>query len=1285
MNNQTLRAALRANIQLSDSSEASLGGFLDEYFGTSHDTPFGGRERELQALDEWFGQSKHNFALVVSEAGKGKSALLTQWAARLATRKVRVAFAPISIRFGTSLRGAAIRLLTQQLAALTGRKLPEARHFEALRAEFEATISAPYETPLVIVIDGIDEATGWQLGEDLALSAASANCKILLSARSTPALDANAWRQKLGLDPNRTSLFPISGLSQESVDGLLAALQVERRADLSAGIYRLSQGDPLLVRLYLEFLRNSPQARENLPQTPPGLEGWFSLWWSQLRARWVGNPIMEPLAEDIFDLLAASLGPLPRKTLLALLRPKHKDPDLDPRVNLLLQDIRPLLSGDGERVPFVLSHPRLRYFRLEETPQAEREQLNQRFIAAGETELLALRETRLSPAEASSYFVRYLGAHIEALPGPFDKLETLICPAWQAAWEALEGTYDGFLDDVDRAWKQAESTARHDVSRRAISLALVARCALIFSSVSSLVYSLPPNLAGHLVEQGIWSPAVALSQSRWPTGGYRSETLLSLAPWLDLPLLRRALTEATRTKFISDLNEVEGISALLTRMISLGAANEIEQFVEAFPLEVRAMIGTVSWRQWPSALHPLAARWIILGADQVSHCSYAAATVFAALPILEEPQRRILIHSALERLWDEDFGLDTEHAAFLAAAGEWSHGWEAAQRESMAYPTMSMFAAIAPYLPEDKKAEAYDKWFAAAQKILTERFSMLSMAIPRGLSGERLAKVLALIRSKTNDGGYAKPLVALSYEHPELRQEALAAVEKLKGPHGAIGRLSLAPVMDPDNAHRLALDAYRLFLHEIDHGNPTDCWNADASWPRGPGHLDWCYIGNRRYPPVLVVECLRFMHPIEKARCVRELLARFRQIADNDAILATAATLAYELPKESHAHWAQQLSARRKGETNVITLTSLAALLEGEERHLMAIEAWKGSVATDTEEMAGEALSRASQWLTEEEREPLQIEAIDRWRSSPKPPQAAGLARALCAALTLGSALHWIEKDSQEWVLNSLAPAIYKHEPARVRKHLERSLRSLHQNSWTLSKLYRHVENPGAIVAAYVQEERDWRHFLEEPNLAVSLWPLYSSGHVELADKLRKTLTESSAIRIAKMAYSAHKNEGQREALQEAFAPIEGDLRGFSFPYEVAVELFGPMGYIREIVALSRTSDLVWLLTLKSLQEHGHTEVLQEELTTERIEKNWKNLFLHVAPSSWIAKANTSSLIECWLDYWRSHRTMPRRQMLAGHGNRWSYGLSLLISTLGGPEATEATLREVLHVGEWFA
>lgn len=481
--------------------------------------------------------------------------------------------------------------------------------------------------------------------------------------------------------------------------------------------------------------------------------------------------------------------------------------------------------------------------------------------------------------------------------------------------------------------------------------------------------------------------------------------------------------------------------------------------------------------------------------------------------------------------------------------------------------------------------------------------------------------------------------------------------------------------------------AYRLLLIELDRSENSDCWNADASWPRAPGFKHWCYMGDRRYAPVLITECLRWMQPAEKARCVRELFVRFRRIDDNDAILATAATLAHELPKESHASWAQKLSAKRRNEKNIITLVSLGALMQGEQQHAMAIEAWNGTIATDTQRMAGEALSRATKWLAENERESLQIAAIERWMNGPHFSNVSSLSGALGSALTPKAALFWIsqEKNTDGWILESLVPAIAQQEQTLVREHLQRSLRTLHQIPWTLLDLYRHVENSGDVIAAYLREERSWRHFLEERTAAISLWPLYASKHIGFAEKLRKKLTEDVSKRIARMAYSLYRDEGRREALYEAFAPLQNENADSSLLVDAAIDMYGSRGYLRDIVAYARASDAMWVATIRSLQKHGHTEVLHEELIAARIEQHRTEIFRYVDPAHWVNKANASTLVECWIDDWRNARNLPRRRALGGRGRHWFFLQSSVISALAGPEGIEAVLGEVLLVGDWFA
>ncbi len=97
--------------------------FFDEYLGTAISTvPFGGREKELESLDNWLTDPKAPpYALIAAEAGRGKSALLTQWTKSLLARQLaRVVFIPVSIRFNTALSSVAFPTLATSLAGSFG-------------------------------------------------------------------------------------------------------------------------------------------------------------------------------------------------------------------------------------------------------------------------------------------------------------------------------------------------------------------------------------------------------------------------------------------------------------------------------------------------------------------------------------------------------------------------------------------------------------------------------------------------------------------------------------------------------------------------------------------------------------------------------------------------------------------------------------------------------------------------------------------------------------------------------------------------------------------------------------------------------------------------------------------------------------------------------------------------------------------------------------------------------------------------------------------------------------
>ena len=66
------------------------------------------------------------------------------------------------------------------------------------------------------------------------------------------------------------------------------------QVDIVAELHRLSEGDPLLVRLYVDDLWKKGAAAtrlqpEDLHALQPGLHGYFDRWWEDQRKQWDGT------------------------------------------------------------------------------------------------------------------------------------------------------------------------------------------------------------------------------------------------------------------------------------------------------------------------------------------------------------------------------------------------------------------------------------------------------------------------------------------------------------------------------------------------------------------------------------------------------------------------------------------------------------------------------------------------------------------------------------------------------------------------------------------------------------------------------------------------------------------------------------------------------------------------------------------------------------------------------------------------------------------------------------
>ncbi len=148
--------------------------FLSYYYyleSTKHPAPFGGRNTDLDALDRWLADANTpHYALLAAPAGRGKSALLAHWHLRLTTHdEVHVVYFPVSIRFNTNRDVVAFAALAARMAHLYGEKMSRAADATEYRSVFIDYLRHPLPDgkPVLVILDGLDEAAGWEAGADL--------------------------------------------------------------------------------------------------------------------------------------------------------------------------------------------------------------------------------------------------------------------------------------------------------------------------------------------------------------------------------------------------------------------------------------------------------------------------------------------------------------------------------------------------------------------------------------------------------------------------------------------------------------------------------------------------------------------------------------------------------------------------------------------------------------------------------------------------------------------------------------------------------------------------------------------------------------------------------------------------------------------------------------------------------------------------------------------------------------------------------------------------------------
>jgi hypothetical protein len=496
--------------------------FLIEYIGSPLiPAIFGGRTEEISILNNWLiDDNSKPYMLLIESAGSGKSALVAQWAFKIATqKKADVVLVPISIRFGTAQKGSCFSLFGQRLRYLRGKQsiFPQDPSFWigeiSISIREDRLSSMP---PLLIILDGIDEATDWRIDKDIRLPPfIGKRVKILISGRSLADCSMEDWQQRLAVK----GISEFLSLTKLNTSDIRTILELKTSKNiplldlnsLSNQLFRLSNGDPLLLRFYIDAIVGTSTDKSflnssDLNSINPGLTNFFKRWWSDHLRLWGSDAVLrEKNTLAVISILACALGPLSIDDILWL-GSIYKLNKLD------LQDfIIPILGRfivGNSKVGYTFCHPKLNYFFRDDILSiSERKTWESMFLQYGEYTITAIKRGKMDAKCISPYIVRYYGAHLVQSNSKINLFTDLVTKDWLNAWKFIDYHYFGFLSDVEKVVNATRESNKYLIrtNNSAKNIINEIKCALCFASVNSISSNIPEELLLLLVKNGLWN------------------------------------------------------------------------------------------------------------------------------------------------------------------------------------------------------------------------------------------------------------------------------------------------------------------------------------------------------------------------------------------------------------------------------------------------------------------------------------------------------------------------------------------------------------------------------------------------------------------------------------------------------------------------------------------------------------------------------------------------------------------------------------------------------------
>jgi hypothetical protein len=899
---------------------------------------FGGRDAELNRLDAFLADERHPFGLLVAPTGLGKTALLVHWIRRVQQRtdnRWQIIFVPVSIRYQTAGEQVALRMLAHSLAEFH-HDLEQFRQYEQSPAGLRALVidylrrPLPDGSRLLLVLDGIDEAVGWQVGPLCAVPP-QVGLKIVVAARQRADMGHTEWTAHLNWDAGQVAHFHLTGLDRAALIALLKA-QDERLAALAddpafvAQFERVSEGDPLTCNLLIKALLGNTLSPTDLSRRPPGLEAFLRDWVETLRRmRQESAAIRELLA-----LCAVAYGPLTSDDLSALAPTVFSDQSAI--VDAVRSDeVARFIITVGEH-SYVFSHQRLREVFLERIyPPTERERLHRRMVDYGN----AWWADRHQPL--SEYLRRFWLLHCAEV-GEWERIREVVSAIvptrdgsgveqpWQTARYAAEGSNSGYLGDLERLWTRAEQQG---------DLGLALRCALIAASLRSQSGNLSPELLVGLVQvgtpAGTWSAAAALEHiALMPDSGRQADRLQALLvagialPWA------RALEVALA---IADKE------ARATALAALAPHLPAEQqpAVTPTPSPPLGQLPRVPWRSRGAgrARPPPAPAPVRRGPRRRSDNCRRVLAISGAGRARPPPARRAAarrLRRRPRRRSDNSRCRCTSVAALAALAPHlpaeqqpavYADALAAARTIADENRRSRALAALAPHLPAEQQPAVYADALAAARTIRDADDQVAALAalaphLPAEQQPAVYAEALAAARTIDNEYWRSRALAALApHLPPHLLAEALAAARAIRSDSNRARALAaLAPHL-PTHLFAEALAAARTIADEYSRSRALAALAPHLPAEQQPAVYADALAAARTIrdadDQVAALAALAPHLPAEQQPAVyADALAAARTIADEDWRSRALAALAPHLPAEQQpAVYAEALAAAR--------------------------------------------------------------------------------------------------------------------------------------------------------------------------------------------------------------------------------------------------------------------------------------------------------------------------------------------------------------------------------------